>query len=125
MDHGIHYSDAAAPPPQGIVIRPATIADSRLIASLGRQTFVDSFAADNHPDDMAAYLEQAFGPDIQAAELADPSSTFLIARTGSAPSDTRTCARRHNRLASAPPHRSSCHGSMRSRAGSAAAWVRP
>ncbi len=65
-----------------IAIRQAGAEDNERIASLARETFVDSFAADNRPEDMAAYLEKAFSPSIQATELADPYSRFLIAETG-------------------------------------------
>jgi len=68
-----------------ITIRQAGVEDDERIASLARETFVDSFAADNRPEDMAAYLEKAFSPSIQAAELAEPSSRFLIAETGGEP----------------------------------------
>ena len=60
-------------------IRYATCADNILLAEIGRQTFSDSFAADNTPEDMAAYLDASFSPQIQAAELADPNTVFLIA----------------------------------------------
>lgn len=62
-----------------ITIRKGVPADSRLVAALGRKTFHDSFAADNSPADMQAYLDAAFGEAIQSAELADPASVFLIA----------------------------------------------
>jgi diamine N-acetyltransferase len=62
-----------------MIIRHATSADNILLADLGRQTFYETFAADNTPADMAAYLAASFSPDKQAAELADPVSTFLIA----------------------------------------------
>ena len=68
-----------------ITIRQAGVEDHERIASLARETFVDSFAADNRPEDMAAYLEKAFSPSIQAAELTEPSSRFLIAETGGKP----------------------------------------
>ena len=68
-----------------ITIRQAGIEDNQRIASLGRETFVDSFASDNRPEDMAAYLEKAFGPSIQASELAEPSSLFLLAENGGEP----------------------------------------
>ena len=62
-----------------VIIRYATSADNALLAELGRQTFYETFAATNTPEDMAAYLAASFSPDKQAAELADPASTFLIA----------------------------------------------
>jgi len=61
------------------VIRRAGIADAALLAELGARTFVETFAADNRPEDIAAYLATAFGPEQQADELTDPHSTFLIA----------------------------------------------
>lgn len=66
-------------PHSPLTIRHATPDDAALLARMGRQTFTDSFAADNNPEDFAAYLESAFSPEIQAAELAEPGSTFLIA----------------------------------------------
>jgi len=60
------------------------VADARdddLLARLGAQTFRDTFAPDNTPQDMAAYLAKSFGPERQAAELADPGTTFLIAES--------------------------------------------
>ena len=61
------------------VIRRAGIADAALLAELGARTFVETFAADNRPEDIAAYLATAFGPEQQADELTDSHSTFLIA----------------------------------------------
>ncbi len=62
-----------------VVIRPATPQDNRLLAEIGAETFSDSFAADNAPENMSAYLNASFSPAIQALELADPRSKFLIA----------------------------------------------
>jgi diamine N-acetyltransferase len=61
------------------VVRLARVADADLLAELGARTFCETFAADNRPEDMAAYLASFFGPALQAAELADPHSLFLIA----------------------------------------------
>ncbi len=63
-----------------IEVRKATLADNQLLAELGVRTFRDTFAADNTPEDMAAYLAASFSPAKQAEELADPSSSFLIAQ---------------------------------------------
>lgn len=60
-------------------IRRATAADSALLAEIGAETFYDTFAAENTPEDMTAYLADAFSPAKQARELADPASGFLIA----------------------------------------------
>ena len=52
------------------LIRRAVAVDAGLLAELGARTFYESFAADNTPENMAAYLAESFGPDKQAAELA-------------------------------------------------------
>ena len=62
-----------------ITTRRATAEDACLLAELGAKTFSDAFAADNTPEDMAAYLTGSFSREKQAAELADPRSVFLIA----------------------------------------------
>ncbi len=66
-------------------IRRATAADEALLADLGTETFHDTFAAENTPEDMAQYLERAFGAGRQAEELADPAAAFLIAQVDDAP----------------------------------------
>lgn len=60
-------------------IRRATESDADLLASLGATTFNESFAAQNTPENMTAYLAATFGPEKQQAELANPRNTFLIA----------------------------------------------
>ena len=62
-----------------LLIRYARIDDAPLLAKLGARTFRETFAADNKPEDMAAYLASSFSSDLQAAELADSQSIFLIA----------------------------------------------
>jgi ribosomal protein S18 acetylase RimI-like enzyme len=60
-------------------IRHATAADAALLAEISERTFRETFEADNTPENMSAYLAQAFGESIQAAELADDATLFLIA----------------------------------------------
>ena len=55
--------------------------DAGLLAELGARTFSETFAADNSPADMAAYLASSFSEAQQAAELTDPHATFHIAET--------------------------------------------
>jgi ribosomal protein S18 acetylase RimI-like enzyme len=64
-----------------LIIRRGKAGDATLLAELGARTFSETFAPDNSPADMAAYLASAFGPAQQASELDDPSSLFLIAAT--------------------------------------------
>ena len=68
-----------------LLIRRALVADALLLAELGARTFYDSFAAENNPEDISAYLETSFGPEKQAAELAEPGAIFLIAEIDGIP----------------------------------------
>ncbi len=62
-------------------IRCATPHDAELLATLGRQAFIEAFAdhPKNHPDDLAAYMLSAFDIDTLARELADIDVTFFVA----------------------------------------------
>ncbi|MEP6741116.1 MAG: GNAT family N-acetyltransferase, partial [bacterium] len=66
-------------------IRRGTVEDAGLLAELGASTFSETFASNNSPEDMTAYLASAFSPEQQTTELADPQSTFLIAETNGMP----------------------------------------
>ena len=63
----------------GLIIRHGTIEDAALLSDLGARTFYDTFAADNAPEDITAYMATAFNVAQQTAELEDPDATFLIA----------------------------------------------
>jgi len=63
-------------------LRYATAADNLLLAQIGAETFRDTFASQNTPQDMAAYLAESFSPQKQAAELAEPGSVFILAERG-------------------------------------------
>jgi diamine N-acetyltransferase len=62
-----------------IRIHYANLDDNHLLAEAGRRLFEVAFAVENRPEDMAAYLDESFSPEIQAAELVDPASITLIA----------------------------------------------
>jgi Acetyltransferases len=62
-----------------ITVRRADQRDAGLLTELGARTFHETFAADNSPEDMAAYLASSFNLEQQTAELSDSASTFLIA----------------------------------------------
>jgi len=62
-----------------LTIRRGTLADAGLLSELGAHTFSETFAADNTPQDLAAYIAASFNVARQTAELEDPASTFLIA----------------------------------------------
>jgi diamine N-acetyltransferase len=63
-----------------IIIRKALPEDATLLAQLGWQTFYESFIAVNSPDDIQAYLEEAFTPEVIRTELQDPDSQYFIAQ---------------------------------------------
>jgi len=65
-----------------LMIRRGNRDDASLLVELGARTFAETFAADNTPEDMAAYITDSFNLTQQMAELADPASTFLIAEAG-------------------------------------------
>jgi ribosomal protein S18 acetylase RimI-like enzyme len=62
-----------------ITIRRAVVGDAEALSRLGAATFRDTFERDNTPGDMQLYLARAFTPERQAAEIADPASTLLVA----------------------------------------------
>jgi len=68
--------------PNAISIRRGVATDNTLLAELGALAFAAAFAAENTPENMAAYLAEHFSPAKQAAELADPATAFLIAEQG-------------------------------------------
>jgi ribosomal protein S18 acetylase RimI-like enzyme len=63
----------------GLTIRRGTLADAGLLSELGARTFSETFAGDNTPEDLAAYIATSFNVAQQTAELEDARSTFLIA----------------------------------------------
>ena len=65
--------------PLRISVAKANLATATRLADLGRQTFTETFAASNTPEDMAAYLAETYGPAIQLSQLQDPRCTYLLA----------------------------------------------
>ena len=60
-------------------IRRGTLQDTELLADLASRTFSETFAVDNTPENMAAYLAAAFAPAQIAADLADSRCVVQIA----------------------------------------------
>ena len=65
-----------------VIVRRATDEDAPRLAELARRTFVETFAADNAPDDMAIHVAQAFGADVQLGEIRDSNMITLLIETG-------------------------------------------
>jgi len=66
-------------------VRKGTPEDNILLSGFGAKTFLHAFGPENTAEDMRVYLQKSFSPEIQSAELADPSSVFLIAELASEP----------------------------------------
>ena len=60
-------------------IRYGTPNDGKMLSELGARTFYETFAKDNTPENMEAYLKRSFSPEIQFNELSQPDFIFLIA----------------------------------------------
>ena len=60
-------------------IRSATPADADALAEFGARSFYESFAADNTPEDMSKHLASAWRPELQRAEILDPTLDTLLA----------------------------------------------
>ncbi len=73
---------AADGPAGDLAIRRATAADAEALSAFAATVFRETFAPDNDPMDMQAYLSDAFTPEKQAAEIADGSCVCFIAEVG-------------------------------------------
>jgi GNAT superfamily N-acetyltransferase len=60
-------------------IRYGTTEDAKMLSELGARTFYDTFAKDNTPENIDAYLKRSFSPEIQFNELSQPDVIFLVA----------------------------------------------
>lgn len=60
-------------------IRYATQQDAALIADISRQTFYDTFAADNTEADMRKFLDEQFTKGRLMLEVGAPENVFLLA----------------------------------------------
>jgi diamine N-acetyltransferase len=65
-----------------ISIKEATTGDAGLIADLSRQTFYDSFAADNTPENIDKFMNEQFTREKLMEEVGAPGNTFLLAYVG-------------------------------------------
>jgi diamine N-acetyltransferase len=83
-------------------IRTASSADAPRLSRLAVTTFRDAFEAANSPEDMERYLAEAFTTEQQAAEIADPENTILVAEHGHSPDDVELVGYAHLGSASPP-----------------------
>jgi diamine N-acetyltransferase len=76
-DRVVAGSDRAST--RGVTTRRGVPEDAAQLSAFAARVFHESFAADNDPHDMAAYIASAFTPQRQRDELADPANTWLLA----------------------------------------------
>jgi diamine N-acetyltransferase len=62
-----------------VEIRKVTIHDLGQLQKIGRQTFFETFAAQNTEENMKQYLDQGFAGEKLAAELNDQNAAFYFA----------------------------------------------
>jgi diamine N-acetyltransferase len=68
-----------------VTVRTASHKDISLLAELSTTTFRNTFAQDNTPEDMEAYLTENFSEEKLGQELSDPLATFLLAELSGKP----------------------------------------
>ncbi len=62
-----------------IRVRPAAATDADALAAFAESTFREAFGPDNTPEDMEAYVGEAFGAEQQRGEIEDGDSIVLVA----------------------------------------------
>ena len=61
-----------------MIVRRAVPTDAAALAELARRTFADTFAAENRPEDISAYLAKTYGETQQRREIEDPDTVTLL-----------------------------------------------
>ncbi|MFA9274244.1 MAG: N-acetyltransferase family protein [Candidatus Aquirickettsiella gammari] len=59
--------------------RRAIRADAAALAALAEQTFIDTYAAQNDPEQIRVHCTQNFGLEQQSAEIANPDYAVILA----------------------------------------------
>lgn len=68
-----------------INIRYARGEDAVMLTALSARTFYDAFAANNAPENIKAYMDEAFTLEKVTLELADPLAVFLLVEVDGEP----------------------------------------
>src|SRR6476620_4148024 len=63
------------------MIRIATEADAKLIADLSRETFYETFAGQNTPENMDKFMNVQFTHEQLMKEVSEYGNTFLLAES--------------------------------------------
>lgn len=65
---------------RGVNIEIATEGDAAELAAFAERTFRDTYAAENTQADIDAYVRGHFAPELQRAEITDPSQRVVVVR---------------------------------------------
>ena len=60
-------------------IRRAEASDAASLAEIAAQTFAETFAADNSPEDLSLHLRTSYSAELQRAEILDADVVTLLA----------------------------------------------
>ena len=63
-------------------LRKATLSDLPELLALARTSFLQAFTVGNKPENVKAYLAEAFTEDKLTEEMQEPASTFIVASLG-------------------------------------------
>lgn len=64
-----------------MIVRRATASDAAALAELGARTFVDTFGAQNRPEDLEAYVAKTYGVAQQTREI-EEGITLVVESEG-------------------------------------------
>lgn len=79
----LHLKNCDMPPSIPVVsLRKAAFSDLSGLLEIAQLSFVQAFTEGNKPENVQAYLSQAFTPIQLEKEWRDPGSTFLLASSG-------------------------------------------
>lgn len=78
-----------------LTLRPARPEDAPALARLGRESFVAAFGHLYRPEDLAAFLEQAYSEPAVADEIADPAIVHRLAQDAGGGPLAGYCKLRH------------------------------
>lgn len=67
---------------QDVIIRRADAGDIETLARVGRATFTETFGHLYPPEDLAIFLNDAYGTDYLGAALGDPDRAFWLVEIG-------------------------------------------
>ena len=65
-----------------ITLKKCSSEDLADLQAIGIETFTDTFAAHNTPEDLQAYLDKAYDPEKLKEELSAEGSTFYFLYDG-------------------------------------------